>query len=271
MRDEDETPEEETEGTTPEPEQSTEPEDAEPEAPAEPQADTAPDAAAEEPQADAAPEEPAQPAADEETPEAPERPPSRSEAPETSDEVIPGAHLEPDLVLETPSEPEGEYDRYAEPEDAEATEGDADAEPAAEPTARGPLDLAGDARYRGTGKRKTSVARVILKPGSGVYRLNGRPLEEFFPRAALRRRALEALEVVGYSSRMDVTARLHGGGVSSQAGALRHGIARALVEADPNLRRDLKRRGFLTRDAREKERRKAGLRKARKRPQFSKR
>jgi small subunit ribosomal protein S9 len=195
-----------------------------------------------------------------------------------SEEVIPGAHLEPDLVLESPTEAEGEdseYARYVEAEEAVEPPAEAGVEdetqPAAEPTVRGPLDLAGDARYRATGKRKTSVARVILRPGSGNYTLNGRPLEQFFPRPALQKRAREALEVVGYHSRMDVVARLHGGGVSSQAGALRHGIARALVEADPNLRRDLKRRGFLTRDAREKERRKAGLKKARKRPQFSKR
>jgi small subunit ribosomal protein S9 len=216
-----------------------------------------------------------------------EPPPSGARRPvrepsDSAEEVIPGAHLEPDLVLETPSvgdSEESQYARYIEedqepvdPEqtlDAEAQEAGA-AEPAT-PADRGPLDLARDARYRATGKRKTSVARVILRPGSGIYTLNGRLLEEFFPRPALQKRAQEALEVVGYASRMDVVARLHGGGVSSQAGALRHGIARALVEADPNLRTDLKRRGFLTRDAREKERRKAGLKKARKRPQFSKR
>ncbi|MBA2567485.1 MAG: 30S ribosomal protein S9 [Thermoleophilaceae bacterium] len=133
------------------------------------------------------------------------------------------------------------------------------------------MDLARDARYQATGKRKTSVARVILRPGEGVYTINGRTLDDFFPRPALQRRAREALDTVGYGTRIDVVARIHGGGVSSQAGALRHGVARALVEADPNLRTDLKRRGFLTRDPREKERRKAGLKKARKRPQFSKR
>jgi len=236
----------------------------------------------------------ADPSADEAPAEAPATGPPMTEPPpsgvrrpvrepsDSAEEVIPGAHLEPDLVLETPSvgdSEESQYARYIEedqepvdPEqtlDAEAQEAGA-AEPAT-PADRGPLDLARDARYRATGKRKTSVARVILRPGSGIYTLNGRRLEEFFPRPALQKRAQEALEVVGYASRMDVVARLHGGGVSSQAGALRHGIARALVEADPNLRTDLKRRGFLTRDAREKERRKAGLKKARKRPQFSKR
>ena len=127
------------------------------------------------------------------------------------------------------------------------------------------------AQYQGTGKRKTSVARVILKPGTGAYTINGRPLEQFFPRFTLQRNIRQPLEAVGYESRMDVIARMHGGGVSAQAGALRHGISRALLEADPNLRGELKRRGFLTRDPRVKERKKAGLKKARKRPQFSKR
>ena len=98
-----------------------------------------------------------------------------------------------------------------------------------------------------------------------------RALEEHFPRATLQRNIRQPLEAVGYETRMDVVARMHGGGVSAQAGALRHGISRALLEADPNLRGELKRRGFLTRDPRVKERKKAGLKKARKRPQFSKR
>ena len=127
------------------------------------------------------------------------------------------------------------------------------------------------AQYRGTGKRKTSVARVILRPGTGAYTINGRTLEQHFPRFTLQRNIRQPLETVGYQDRMDVVAKIHGGGVSSQAGALRHGIARALVEADPALRGELKRRGYLTRDPRVKERKKAGLKKARKRPQFSKR
>jgi small subunit ribosomal protein S9 len=133
------------------------------------------------------------------------------------------------------------------------------------------IELAADARYRATGKRKTAVARVILKPGTGVYTINGKTLDQFFPRATLQRTIRQPLETVGYEEKMDVIARMHGGGVSAQAGALRHGISRALLEADPNLRGELKRRGFLTRDARAKERKKAGLKKARKRPQFSKR
>ena len=126
-------------------------------------------------------------------------------------------------------------------------------------------------RTYATGKRKTAIARVILKPGTGNYLINGRTIDEFFPRATLQRTIRQPLETVGYEDRMDVIARMHGGGVSAQAGALRHGISRALLEADPNLRSELKRRGFLTRDARVKERKKAGLKKARKRPQFSKR
>ncbi|HUB75852.1 MAG TPA: 30S ribosomal protein S9 [Solirubrobacteraceae bacterium] len=133
------------------------------------------------------------------------------------------------------------------------------------------MDLAAGARYRATGKRKTAIARVTLRPGSGSYTINGRTLEQFFPRETLQRNIRQPLETVGYEERMDVVALMEGGGVSAQAGALRHGISRALLEADPNLRGELKRRGFLTRDARAKERKKAGLKKARKRPQFSKR
>jgi small subunit ribosomal protein S9 len=190
-------------------------------------------------------------------------------------EVIPGAHLEPDLVLEPErrEEEEDEFARYAvEEEPAEGVEERAEeAEAAPQPVAAAPLDLAADARYQATGKRKSSVARVILRPGSGEYRVNGRPLEAYFPRRTLQVAVRQPLEATGNADRMDVVARIHGGGVASQAGALRHGIARALVEADPNLRGELKRRGFLTRDARVKERKKAGLKKARKRPQFSKR
>ncbi len=127
------------------------------------------------------------------------------------------------------------------------------------------------AQYQRTGKRKTSVARVILRPGDGSWWINGRSLEEYFPRATLRGVATAPLRIAGVEGRFDVRARLHGGGITGQAGALRHGIARALVEADPNLRSVLKREGFLTRDARIVERKKAGLHKARKAPQYSKR
>ena len=194
---------------------------------------------------------------------------------DSEEELIPGAHLEPDLVLEEEQRPEDEYAEagaaYAEDEEAPAEEGEGGEAEVAEAPAREPIDLAADARYIATGKRKTAVARVILKPGEGTYTINGRHLDQFFPRVKLQRMAQQPLETAGYNNRMDVVAKIHGGGVSSQAGALRHGIARALVEADPHLRTELKRRGFLTRDPRVKERKKAGLKKARKRPQFSKR
>ena len=132
-------------------------------------------------------------------------------------------------------------------------------------------ETVGEARYRATGKRKSSVARVIMTPGTGQITCNGRPVEEFFGRKVLVTTATMPFVATATQGRFDVSARLHGGGVSGQAGALRHGIARALVEADLELRGDLKRQGFLTRDAREKERKKAGLKGARKRPQFSKR
>jgi len=127
------------------------------------------------------------------------------------------------------------------------------------------------ARYTATGKRKTSVARVTLTPGTGQITCNGRPIEEFFGRPVLVTQARMPLAATGTEGRFDVSAILHGGGISGQAGALRHGIARALTVADEALRTELKKEGFLTRDARIKERKKAGLKGARKRPQFSKR
>jgi small subunit ribosomal protein S9 len=129
----------------------------------------------------------------------------------------------------------------------------------------------GPAQYLGTGKRKTSVARVILRPGDGTTWVNGRTIEDYFPRQAHRLAALAPFKVAGGEGTFDLRVRVHGGGPTGQAGAVRHGIARALVEADPNLRVSLKREGFLTRDARKVERKKAGLHKARKAPQFSKR
>jgi small subunit ribosomal protein S9 len=236
---------------------------------------------AEQPAADAAP--PDEGATEDAAPDAapaaeappPERPRRERRKDQKQEEVIPGAHLEPDLVLEEEAREEAPAAEFADVEAAYAEEeAPPEPEPAPEepqPVAREPIDLAADARYLATGKRKSAVARVILKPGEGVFSINGRHLDQFFPRVKLQRMAMQPLETAGYQSRMDVVAKIHGGGVSSQAGALRHGIARALVEADPNLRLELKRRGFLTRDPRVKERKKAGLKKARKRPQFSKR
>jgi small subunit ribosomal protein S9 len=127
------------------------------------------------------------------------------------------------------------------------------------------------AQYFGTGKRKTSVARVILRPGSGATWVNGKTLEEYFPRMVHRMLATAPLKTAALDGQYDLRVRVHGGGPSGQAGAVRHGIARALVEANPELRIPLKREGYLTRDARQVERKKAGLHKARKAPQFSKR
>jgi small subunit ribosomal protein S9 len=122
-----------------------------------------------------------------------------------------------------------------------------------------------------TGRRKEAIARVRLVPGSGVMTLNGRTLEEYFPTRAHRMIVAGPLRIAGREKDFDVVARIEGGGVAGQAGALRLGIARALIELDPELRPALKKEGFLSRDAREKERRKYGLKKARKAPQFSKR
>jgi small subunit ribosomal protein S9 len=127
------------------------------------------------------------------------------------------------------------------------------------------------AQYRGTGKRKTSIARVILRPGDGATWINGRTIEEYFPRATHRTALMAPLKVAGAEGTYDLRVRVEGGGPTGQAEAIRHGLARALVEADPELRTVLKREGFLTRDARIVERKKAGLHKARKAPQFSKR
>jgi small subunit ribosomal protein S9 len=191
---------------------------------------------------------------------------------------VPGADLEVDIVpegVDPLGRGESYEDLYAideETEQAEETEdSEQEEETLTEPISSAAIDLGSGARYRATGKRKTAIARVTLRPGTGTYRVNGRALEDHFPRLTLQRNIRQPLETVGYQERMDVLARLHGGGISAQAGALRHGVSRALLEADPKLRGELKRRGFLTRDPRVKERKKAGLKKARKRPQFSKR
>src|SRR5262245_13764738 len=189
------------------------------------------------------------------------------------EDVVPGAELDPIAI-----EPERELDaeerarREAEEEERLRREreliGDVDE---AAPVAAQPAKLEGDASYAATGKRKSSVARVILRQGSGNIEVNKRALEEYFPRSYLQSLAKQPLTQTGYEGNVDVRIRVHGGGISGQAAAVRHGIARALTEVDPTLRPELKRRGMLTRDARVKERRKAGLKKARKRPQFSKR
>ena len=127
------------------------------------------------------------------------------------------------------------------------------------------------AQYLGTGKRKTSVARVILRPGDGKTWVNGKTIEVYFPRLTHRKLIMAPLDTTELAGQYDLRVRVHGGGASGQAGAVRHGIARALVEINPDFRVMLKRQGYLTRDARQVERKKAGLHKARKAPQFSKR
>ncbi|MDX6625075.1 MAG: small subunit ribosomal protein [Solirubrobacterales bacterium] len=228
-----------------------------------------------------APETAEEPAAAEE-PASAEQPPAAEEpaaeqpaTPEKKKDAIPGADLEPiavepqarELSAEERARLEAEKEEKARRE-AELTATD---EPAAEAASRAPAKMESGARYLATGKRKCSIARVTVLPGDGKIEINKRSLEEFFPRPLHQTMARQPLTVSGYEGNVDVRVRVHGGGISGQAGAVRHGIARALTEIDAELRGDLKRRGFLTRDARVKERRKAGFKKARKKPQFSKR
>ncbi|HLS88997.1 MAG TPA: 30S ribosomal protein S9 [Sphingobacteriaceae bacterium] len=131
--------------------------------------------------------------------------------------------------------------------------------------------MATQMQYRGTGRRKKSVARVQLVPGHGRVLINNRPLEEYFPYQSHQKAVTAPLEVLGVAKKFDVIATVTGGGFSGQAGAVRHGVARALLEVEPEYRPALKKKGFLTRDPRMKERYKYGLKKARKASQFSKR
>ena len=200
--------------------------------------------------------------------ESEETEPAERAAPETSDSEDqkrpPGAELEP-IAIEPQRELGAEERARLE---AEATaEGGEEPVPAREPA----VEVPSDARIQATGKRKTSIARVILLAGSGSFEINKRSLEEYFPRHQHQTLVRQPLLTSGYEGKVDIRVRVRGGGISGQAGAVRHGIARALTEIDGDLRGELKRRGLLTRDARAKERRKAGLKKARKRPQFSKR
>ncbi len=200
-----------------------------------------------------------------------EETPPETEKPKAKDQA-PGADLEP-LQLEPERELDAEERARLEAEEEERARLEALAAAVNEPVARtGPrVELAKDAQIQATGKRKSAIARVILRSGSGDFEVNGHSLERHFPRAYLQTIARQSLVTAGYESHVDVFVRVHGGGISGQAAAVRHGIARGLCEIDPELRPELKRRGLLTRDARKKERRKAGLKKARKRPQFSKR
>lgn len=241
------------------------------EAPAEeaPAAEAAPaeeEAPAEEP----APAAEAAPAAEEPAPAAEREAPAKEE----KKDVIPGANLEP-IAIE-PQGPELSAEERARLEAEEEEKRNREAALAAAETDsaavdRAPAKMEKDSRFLATGKRKNAIARVILLPGDGKFTVNGRDLPEFVPRPLHQTIVMQPLTVSGYEGNVDVRVRVHGGGVSGQAGAVRHGIAKALTEIDAELRGDLKRRGFLTRDARVKERRKAGFKKARKKPQFSKR
>ena len=125
--------------------------------------------------------------------------------------------------------------------------------------------------YIGTGRRKSSVARVILASGSGEININNRMLDEYFGRETTRMIVRQPLELLDIMDKFDINVNVHGGGNTGQAGAIRHGITRALIDYDETLRPELRSAGFVTRDARRVERKKIGLHKARKRPQFSKR
>lgn len=126
-------------------------------------------------------------------------------------------------------------------------------------------------QFYGTGRRKTSTARVFLTAGTGIIIVNDRPLDEYFGRPVARMVVRQPLELVGLVEKFDVNVTVAGGGSFGQAGAIRHGLTRALMEYDESLRSDLRKAGYVTRDSREVERKKVGLRKARKKPQFSKR
>jgi small subunit ribosomal protein S9 len=215
-----------------------------------------------------------EPVAEEATEEAPPEEAPEPKAEEKKKDVIPGADLEPILVEPEGPELSAEEKARLEAEEEEKARREAELAAAQETDAaasRAPAKMEKGARFLATGKRKSAIARVTVMPGNGKIEINKRDLEEFFPRPLHQTMAKQPLAVSGYEGNVDVRVRVHGGGISGQAGAVRHGIARALTEIDSELRGDLKRRGFLTRDARVKERRKAGLKKARKRPQFSKR
>jgi small subunit ribosomal protein S9 len=257
---------------------------AEAEAPEQPAAETEqadePAAEAEEPAAEAEQaEEPAadteqaeEPAAEAEAPEPAEKPAAPAKKEETKD-VVPGADLEPiaigeerELTAEERAAREAvEEERAAREAAAAAAESDDEA------IAQRSVSVPEGTQIQATGKRKSAVARVIVRAGDGSFQINDRGIEEYFKSSQHQALARQPLVTAGYESAVDVRVRVHGGGISGQAGAVRHGVARALTELEPELRGDLKRRGMLTRDDRRKERKKAGLKKARKRPQFSKR
>ena len=266
--------------------------EAEPEQP-EPAAEEAPgeetpaaEEQAEQPAADAEAEQPAaeeqaeQPAAEAEEPAeaapAEEKPAAEKPAPKPTEtakkDVVPGADLEPIAIGEERElTAEERAAREAEEEERRAREAAATADDDDDAIAPRTVTVPADTRIQATGKRKSAVARVIVRAGDGSFQINDRGIEEYFKSSQHQALARQPLVTAGYEGTVDVRVRVHGGGISGQAGAVRHGVARALTALEPELRGDLKRRGMLTRDDRRKERKKAGLKKARKRPQFSKR
>jgi small subunit ribosomal protein S9 len=233
------------------------------------EADAGAEAEAPEAEADAGAEEEAETTAE----EVPTRR-GRDRGAASEEKAPPGAELEPiaiepqrELSAEERARLEAEAEERARAEAEATAEGGEEPVPTREPA----VELPVEARIQATGKRKSSIARVVLRAGSGGFEINKRSVEEYFPRHQHQTFVRQPLLTSGYEGKVDVRVRVHGGGIAGQAGAVRHGIARALTEIDPELRGELKRRGLLTRDARAKERRKAGLKKARKRPQFSKR
>ncbi len=242
-----------------EPEQTEEPAEAEAAEPTE------------EPAAEATEEPAAEESAEEPAAEATAAAPGKKAA--EKKDVVPGADLEPiaigeerELTAEERAAREAEEEERAAREAAAAA-----AESDDETIAQRPVSVPEGTSIQATGKRKSAVARVIVRAGDGSFQINDRGIEEYFKSSQHQALARQPLVTAGYESAVDVRVRVHGGGISGQAGAVRHGVARALTELEPELRGDLKRRGMLTRDDRRKERKKAGLKKARKRPQFSKR
>ncbi len=210
-----------------------------------------------------------------------------NEQDEAATEAAPAAEAAEPKAEETPAEPKAEAaaaEPKADADDSSSSSSDSSSD---DDEAQAEVDLealkakvakpAKDARYAATGKRKRSVARVVLTAGDGAFLINanskgeGRTLEQYFDRENHRSAVLEPLVVAGAMGAYNVRVRAHGGGITGQSDAIRHGIAKALSEIDPALRTQLKSRGFLKVDTRQVERKKAGLKKARKKPQFSKR
>ena len=202
---------------------------------------------------------------------------TETEANPSAAEAAPEAAAEVAAEATEKAAPEAAAETTAKAAAEAAPEAAADAAPEAAPAAdeeaapAAPGPALADSPSYGTGRRKSAAARVFIAPGKGGISINSRPLDRYFGRETARMVVRQPLEVAELADQLDVKVRVRGGGGSGQAGAIRHGIARALVQRDESLRLPLRQAGFLTRDAREVERKKVGLHKARKRPQYSKR